>query len=237
MFNSCGRLLLDTFKNGKETVAAKSEQTRQRVADTALRMFREVGFEKTTMRAIAAEAGVSVGNAYYYFGSKDDLVHELYLQVQAEHAARANKALNGATGFADRLKATLHAGLDVMAPYHAFGADFVATAIRPTSPVNPFSATSAPAREASLDIFREVVEGARPAVPTKLRTDLPELLWLCYMGITLFSVYDTSAGQQRTRKLVDGAAPLIARGLSLARIPGVSKVLDDVLDLSRSIRG
>jgi len=218
-------------------MAAKSEQTRQRVAATALRMFRDIGFEKTTMRAIAAEAGVSVGNAYYYFASKDDLVHELYIQVQAEHAALASEALEGTTGFAERLKATLHAGLDVMAPYHRFGADFVATAIRPTSPVNPFSADSTPAREASLDIFRTTVGGARPAVPKKLRADLPELLWLCYMGITLFWVYDTSEGQQRTRKLVDGAAPLVARGLALARIPGVSKVLDDVLDLSRSIRG
>ena len=235
MFNYCGTLFLNMFKNGG-AVAAKSEQTRQLVADTALRMFRDIGFEKTTMRAIAAGAGISVGNAYYYFASKDDLVHELYIQVQAEHAARASQALDGTASLAERLKATLHAGLDVMAPYHRFGADFVATAIRPTSPVNPFSAGSTPAREASLDIFRRTVDGARPAVPKKLRTDLPELLWLCYMGITLFWVYDTSEGQRRTRRLVDGAAPLIARGLALARIPGVSKVLDDVLDLSRSIR-
>jgi hypothetical protein len=57
------------------------------------------------------------------------------------------------------------------------------------------------------------------------------------MGVTLFWVYDTSPGQRRTRKLVDGLAPLIARGLSLARIPGVSRILDDALDLSRTVRG
>lgn len=214
----------------------KSEQTRQLVADVALRMFREIGFAKTTMRAIAAEAGISVGNAYYYFASKDDLVHELYLQVQAEHAAKAAEALDDAADLTSRLKATLHTGLDVMAPYHRFGADFVATAIRPTSPVNPFAAGSTAAREASLDIFRRAVEDAKPPAPKKLRADLPELLWLCYMGVTLFWVYDTSEGQQRTRRLVDGAVPLITRGLSLARIPGVSKILDDVLSLSRSIR-
>ncbi|WP_104043181.1 TetR family transcriptional regulator [Arthrobacter sp. ZGTC412] len=214
----------------------KSEQTRQLVADVALRMFREIGFAKTTMRAIAAEAGISVGNAYYYFASKDDLVHELYVQVQAEHAAEAGATLKDSTDLSARLKAVLHTGLDVMAPYHRFGADFVATAIRPTSPVNPFAAGSTAAREASLAIFRTAVEGAKPAAPKKLRADLPELLWLFYMGITLFWVYDTSEGQQRTRRLVDGAVPLIARGLSLARVPGVSKIQDDVLSLSRSIR-
>jgi AcrR family transcriptional regulator len=216
--------------------AVKSEQTKQRLADVALGMFRELGFEKTTMRAIAAEAGVSVGNAYYYFASKDDLVQELYVQVQAEHAAKADEALEGKKDLASRLKATLHAGLDVMAPYHRFGADFVATAIRPTSPVNPFAGESTEAREASLGIFRAAVEGASPPAPKKLRADLPELLWLGYMGIALFWVYDTSDGQRRTRRLVDGAVPLIARGLSLAKIPGVNKVLDDVLSLSRSIR-
>ena len=217
-------------------MTVKSEQTRQKLAEVALRMFREIGFEKTTMRAIAAEAGVSVGNAYYYFASKDDLVHELYVQVQEEHAARAAEALEQVRGLSARLKATLHAGLDVWAPDPGWGGVLVATARRPTSPVNPFSAPSTAAREASLAIFRHAVDGARPGVAKKLRSDLPELLWLCYMGVTLFWVYDTSEGQQRTRRLVDGAAPLVTRGLSLARVPGVSKVLDDFLSLTRNIR-
>ncbi|MBO1269808.1 TetR/AcrR family transcriptional regulator [Arthrobacter cavernae] len=218
-------------------MAAKSEQTRRLVADVALRMFREIGFEKTTMRAIAQEAGVSVGNAYYYFASKDELVQELYLQVQAEHAAAAAEALDGAKDLSARLKAVLHAGFDVMEPYHQFGADFIATAIRPTSPVNPFGEDSTAAREASLAIFRDAVEGSVPAAPKKLRGELPELLWLAYMGIALFWVYDKSEGQRRTRSLIDGVVPLIARGLSLAKIPGVGKVFDDVLGLVRSVRG
>lgn len=45
----------------------KSEQTRALILETAMRLFQERGYDKTTMRAIAQEAGVSVGNAYYYF--------------------------------------------------------------------------------------------------------------------------------------------------------------------------
>ena len=89
----------------------------------------------------------------------------------------------------------------------------------------------------ALAIFRAAVEGSSPPAPKKLRAELPELLWLAYMGIALFWVYDTSDGQQRTRRLVDGAVPLITRGLSLARVPGVGRILDDFLSLSRSIRG
>ena len=51
--------------------------TGQKLIDTALRLFRDDGYRATTMRRIATEAGVSLGNAYYYFASKDDLVHEL----------------------------------------------------------------------------------------------------------------------------------------------------------------
>ncbi|MFC8039560.1 TetR/AcrR family transcriptional regulator [Paenarthrobacter sp. NPDC057355] len=217
-------------------MAAKSEQTRQLVADVALKMFREIGFEKTTMRAIAQEAGVSVGNAYYYFASKDELVQELYLQVQDEHAVAAAQALENVQDLAGRLKAVLHTGIDVMTPYHQFGSDFISTAIRPTSPVNPFGEASTAARDASLATFRTAVDGSSPAVAKKLRGELPELLWLAYMGVALFWVYDKSEGQRRTRRLIDGAAPLVARGLSLAKIPGVGKVFDDVLGLVRSVK-
>jgi AcrR family transcriptional regulator len=37
------------------------------------------------MRAIAERAGVSTGNAYYYFGSKEELIQEFYLRNHARH--------------------------------------------------------------------------------------------------------------------------------------------------------
>jgi len=50
---------------------AKGEQTRALILETAMRLFQERGYDKTTMRAIAAEAGVSVGNAYHYYEGKE----------------------------------------------------------------------------------------------------------------------------------------------------------------------
>ena len=64
-----------------------SDDTKALVRSTALRLFRERGYAATTMRAIAQEAGVATGNAYYHFASKDHLVQELYLDVTREHAA------------------------------------------------------------------------------------------------------------------------------------------------------
>ena len=72
----------------------KGEQTRQAIAEAALRLFREHGYEATTMRAIAKEAGVATGNAYYYFGSKEELIHAYYARNHTEHAAEPASPLS-----------------------------------------------------------------------------------------------------------------------------------------------
>jgi AcrR family transcriptional regulator len=78
--------------------------TREAIVSAALELFRERGFEGTTMRAVAERAGVSVGNAYYYFSSKDELVQGFYDQLVAEHRALALPELVGRTDLADRLR-------------------------------------------------------------------------------------------------------------------------------------
>ena len=174
--------------------------TRALVRATALRLFRERGYAATTMRLVAQEAGVATGNAYYHFASKDHLVQELYLDVTQDHARRAATVLAAGGDLPTRLRGVLHAGLDAFAEYHAFGTEFVTVAIRPTSAASPFSGASRGAREASEEVFRQVVEGAAPAVPRHLRADLPELLWLAQLGVTLFWVHD---GKPREAMRVD----------------------------------
>src|SRR5690242_1940260 len=112
------------------------------------------------MRAIAKEAGVAVGNAYYYFDSKEHLIQGFYDRVQAAHRTAAHQVMAGEKDFAARLRGVLHAGIDVNAPYHAFAATFFKSAAEPSSPLSPFSRESSPAREAAIAIFREVVDGS-----------------------------------------------------------------------------
>ncbi len=213
----------------------KSERTRALVRDVAIRMLRDVGYERTTMRAIAAEAGVSTGNAYYHFPSKDALVQELYVEVQRDHAERAAPVLAAGGTLVARLRGVWHASVDAFAPFHDFGAEFVSVAIRPGSDASPFSPASREARDLSQHLFEEVVAGATPRVPTHLRAQLPELLWLAQLGLTLFWVHDTSPGLARTRRLVDGAAPLVGSLVRLSRLPVARGVVDDVLRLVRSV--
>ena len=215
---------------------SKSDDSRRLVADTALRLFRERGHDATTMRLIASEAGVATGNAYYHFPSKAHLVQELYRRVQVEHReAVAHRLLLGGT-FEQRLRGVLHAGLQVMAPFRSFGAAFVSTAIRPGDPASPFSEASTQSRELAVGLFADVVAGADPPVRTPAHDELPELLWLLWLGITLFWLYDDSPDAARTRRLVDGVSPLVARLVRLSRLPVLRGTVRDLLDLLREVR-
>jgi TetR/AcrR family transcriptional repressor of nem operon len=54
----------------------KAAENRERIVETASRMFREDGFDRVGVDAIMRGAGLTHGGFYGHFGSKDDLVAE-----------------------------------------------------------------------------------------------------------------------------------------------------------------
>ncbi|MGC0419005.1 TetR family transcriptional regulator [Embleya sp. AB8] len=207
----------DDAKRDRGGRPGKSEQTRSLILETALRLFRERGYDKTTMRAIAQESGVSVGNAYYYFGSKEHLIHGFYDRVTQEHIARARQDLRGVRDFGDRLQAVLTAWLDTAEPYHTFAVQFFRNAADPESPLSPFSAESYPIREQVTELFADVLRGSSLRIDDELAELLPELLWLHLMGIVLFWVYDRTPDSAKTRAFVARTTPMVNRVITLSR--------------------
>ena len=210
--------------------------TRQTIVDTALRLFRERGYEDTTMRAVAKEAGVSVGNAYYYFGSKEELIQAYYDELQDEHNAACRAVLDRERDFAPRLLGVLRARVETMVPYHQFAGKFFKFAAEPTSPLNPFSAESGPARAAAVAIYREVVDGSTLKLDPAFKAELPELLWLYSMGVVLYWVHDSSPGCRKTYLLIERTVPLVNRMVSMSRVPGFKSVTRELVQIIRDVR-
>ncbi|MGI5349608.1 TetR/AcrR family transcriptional regulator [Streptomyces sp. CA-250714] len=52
--------------------------TRQRIQEVALELFAERGYEKTSLREIAEQLGVTKAALYYHFKTKEDLVTSLF---------------------------------------------------------------------------------------------------------------------------------------------------------------
>lgn len=63
-----------------------ADRTRSLIVDAAERVFAEKGYAATTMRAIAAHAGVARATPGYFFGSKDALYEAVLRRVHAERA-------------------------------------------------------------------------------------------------------------------------------------------------------
>ena len=219
-----------------DSAGSKSQQTRAAIVAAATKLFRTGGYDATTMRAVAKEAGVSVGNAYYYFGSKEHLVQAFYDQLQVEHAEAAAQVLDQERAFAPRLEGVLLAWLDVAAPHHEFAGQFFRNAADPRSPLSPFSEESTAARDASIALFATLLDGSDAKLAPALRAELPDLLWLLQMGTVLFWVYDASPDQERTRTLVRRIVPVVDRLVRLSRMPVVRGVVDDVVGLMKELR-
>ena len=56
---------------------AGTSQTREQIAAAARSQFAELGFERATFRSIAAAAGVDPALVVHFFGSKEELFHEV----------------------------------------------------------------------------------------------------------------------------------------------------------------
>lgn len=215
---------------------SKGERTRQRIRDAALTSFRENGYDATTIRQIAHELDMSVGATNYHFASKNDLIEELYLDVQHAHRAAAEPLLAEEPRLLGRLRIVFSTGLDQLTPYHAHAGEFLSAAVSPRSPINPLSTESAEALAIVVDLFAQAVDGATASgVPDDIRALLPRALVLAHLLLALFWVYDTSEGRRRTRRLLDLGLRMLGSMLPLTRLPMLRRPLKDMLSLINEV--
>lgn len=219
-----------------EPAGSKRDRTRALIVETALRSFRERGYDATTIRHIAAEAGVSVGTTNYHFASKNELVQEFYLRVQQDHEAAALPRLEQTRDLRERLAIVFHTGLDQLAPTHEHAPEFLTAAVSPRSSINPLS----PESDASLAIveglFRAAVEGSDHRLPADIAGALPGALVLTHLLLAMYWVYDETADQAKTRRLLDRGLGLLGMALPLARLPMLRRPLRELLDLIAEAR-
>lgn len=66
---------------GSSTPQARKSDTRERIQQTALGLFVSRGYEKTSLREIAEELGVTKAALYYHFKTKEDILGALSEQL------------------------------------------------------------------------------------------------------------------------------------------------------------
>ena len=200
-----------------KTITSKGEDTRDRIYNAALTLFRERGFDATTMRDVAAAAGMSLGAAYHYFPSKDAIVLAYYDHISKEHARRViaeaapQKSLGARLGVAFRTKLeVLRNDRPLMGALLRFAGD-------PRHPLSFFGPATRQHRLESMAAFSTAI-GDEP-LPDDLARLAPVALWALHMGLLLFFLHDSSANARRTAALTTGAIDLTVLAFKLARLP------------------
>jgi AcrR family transcriptional regulator len=215
---------------------AKSDETRARILDAAIELFRARGFEAATMREIAAGAGVATGAAYYYFDSKDAIVLAFYGRAQHDLEPLLEEALAQTRDFEARLCALIEAKLAYFSPDRGLLRALAAHA-DPEHPLSPFSAQTAATRERDIAFFARLLAESRFKIPPDLAPHLPRILWLYQMGLMLFWIYDRSESQQRTRALLNHSASMVSRLIRLCGFPLLRPARKAVVQLVETVSG
>ena len=152
------------------------------------------GYEATTLRDVAKEAGVSVGLLYRYFPSKQAVVIALYDELSADYARQAAEMPPGR--WRDRFIFALKTSLDVLEPHQV--------ALRALTPVlvgDPERASSPRARRSPASASSRCSSRPSPAssdAPKQpLAAALGRLLYLVHLAVLLWWLLDKSAQPAR----------------------------------------
>src|SRR5687768_17558892 len=84
-----------------------SADTRKRILDTARAAFARRGYEASTNRTLGADAGITAGALYHYFGSKFDLYLAVHEDVQERVYERFHVAIDGMETFREQIETVL----------------------------------------------------------------------------------------------------------------------------------
>jgi AcrR family transcriptional regulator len=187
----------------------RADFTKQLLYDTALKLFAKDGFEKTTMRAIAAKAGVAPGASYYYFSSKESLIQDYYERLHVDHEKALEGFFEKEKDFEKRLHHVVRLKIELAEPHKEMARALYRVAANPESPLSPFSVESKELRLKALKIFERILEGSNGKFHASIQPMLPKYLWMYQMAVILHWIYDTSEGSKRTYELIDKTVPLI----------------------------
>jgi len=206
-------------ENPKSEKILKAAQTKKKILDVSLDLFLKQGYEKTTMRAIAKAVGLAPGAAYYHFEAKEHIIQAFYEMSYDEQLPEVERVLAKEKDLKKRIAGVTKAHMKIAEKYHAISKALFATAGDPDNSLSPFSTPSKALRDKNIEIFKRVIEGTTTAVPEKLKTKLPEILWMYKMGMILYWIYDKSPRQRKTFQLIDQSSILITRLIQLSNLP------------------
>src|SRR5919107_3165033 len=210
--------------SSERVLTPKARRTKERILEAALELFVDRGYEATTMRDVAREAGASLGLAYRYFASKEEFALALYMRLAEESEDWARDRLAGGT-VAERFEAAMLAKLDQASPHRDPLAALLTRALDPNSRLSALGEGTAAVREKMAGVFLEVVRGASDAPGEKQAVQLGNVLYALHLAILLYWFHDKTPDARATQELVGTARETLRYLRPALWLPPMSRVL------------
>lgn len=216
---------------------ARAEVTEGKILTAALRLFRESGFEDTTMRDVAREAGVATGAAYYYYPSKEAIVLGFYARASESMQPKIEGALFAAKSLEDRIRELIAVKLEHFAPDRSVLRALLRNGADPQQPLSPFGKATADIRNVDIAWFEHILVDCGVRIPRDLLPHLPGILWFFQMGIIFFWVIDDSKEQERSHRLLKLSSRIVAGLIKLSAVPLMKPLRKTVLQVVELVKG
>jgi AcrR family transcriptional regulator len=209
---------------------AQGAAAKQRLYEIAVRRMAKHGYEMTTLRDVATEAGVSVGLLYRYFPSKRAVIFALYDELSADYVRRAAAMRPGK--WRDRFIVALNTSLEVLEPHRK-----TLRALIPVLVGDPneglFGRHAAFSRFRVQGVFEQAVVESTDAPARGLAEAVGRLLYLVHLAVLLWWLLDKSVKQRATTTLVGLFQQILPSTALTLRLPFVRRFIMSVDELIR----
>ncbi len=194
------------------TAEAKQE-TRSRILEISKRLFRDHGFEETTVRDIAREVGMATGTLFNYFRSKEEVA--IALAEEALEKARLQfrrKRHQGAT-LQEDLFLHVSTQLRALRPIRQFINPVIESALATPFPESG-SESSRRMRTEQIETVSSVLN-EHTVDPERWSMTVP-IYWSLYVGVLAFWGHDSSPKQEDSLAMLDQSINMFVAWLETA---------------------
>ncbi|MCW8879521.1 MAG: TetR family transcriptional regulator [Kangiellaceae bacterium] len=202
----------------------KQEETRLKIISTAIDMFSEKGFESTTMKQIAREAGIGDATIYKYFPNKDKLIFAYY-GLKAEESVQEFLGEEELEDYSlqEKLQLLIDIYLGKLLPDREFVADSIKMIMQ--SPSILFKDVT-PVREEFVGVIHDLLieaENNNEIAKTPFTSSIARLANEFILATLLYWVKDDSDEFSNTTQMVDMS---LALGVEILRSGIIGKATD-----------
>ncbi|MBU2874913.1 TetR/AcrR family transcriptional regulator [Marinobacter salexigens] len=95
-----------------ENLVSDPESARGRLLREAARLFREKGYERTTVRDLAAAVGIQSGSLFHHFRTKEEILKAVMVETIRLNTALMQAAMSSADSNREKLRALVSAELE-----------------------------------------------------------------------------------------------------------------------------